>query len=226
MFSAFVRSIDQMQNIVRTALGFSPQRQLIMVAAGFVLLAGCAEEPPPRTVTEFTENPVLLEAAMVRCSQDRRATRYDAECMNAREAVKRIEAKEEAKRREEFERQSEEKRRALRRTQQAAAEARRRRAEEQRRREEEEYLAQFGVPMPSAEPEAEEQLNGNTPIAVIPEAQEDDQLADYGEALPASDGGNAPVIEQAPEPEPDVQAGDIGSIREELQRRNEDDSNN
>ena len=150
MFSAFVRSIDQMQNIVRTALDISPKRQLIMLAAGFVLLAGCAEEPPPRTVTEFTENPVLLEAAMVRCSQDRRATRYDAECMNAREAVKRIEAKEEAKRREEFERQSEEKRRALRRTQQAAAEARRRRAEEQRRREEEEYLAQFGVPMPSA----------------------------------------------------------------------------
>ena len=215
-----------MQNIFFTTSENPLKRQLVMLTAGIVLLAGCAEEPPPRTVTEFVENPVLLEAVMVRCSQDRRATRYDAECINAREAVKRIEAKEEAKRKEEFERQSEEKRRALRRTQQAAAEARRRRAEEERRREEEEYLAQFGVPMPSDEPTEEEELSGNTPLAVIPEAEEDDQLVDYGEVLPASDGGNAPVIEQAPESEPDVQAGDIGSIREELQRRNEDETNN
>lgn len=226
MFSELVCSIDQMPNYVRTTLSIPLKRQLAMLAAGVVLLGGCAEEPPPRSVTEFVENPVLLEAVMVRCSQDRRATRYDAECINAREAVKRIEAKEEAKRKEEFERQSEEKRRALRRTQQAAAEARRRRAEDQRRREEEEYLAQFGVPMPSDDPVEQEELTGNSPIAVIPEAEENDELADYGDALPASDGGNAPVIEQAPEPEPEVQAGDIGSIREELQRRNEDESNN
>lgn len=224
MFSAFVRSIDQMPNNIFSNSSNPLQRQLAMLAAGVVLLAGCAEEPPPRTVTEFVDNPVLLEAVMVRCSQDRRATRYDAECINAREAVKRIEAKEEAKRKEDFERQSEEKRRALRRTQEAAAEARRRAAEEQRRREEEEYLAQFGVPMPSEESSEEEPLSGNNPIAVIPDAQDEDQLADYGEVLPASDGGNAPAVEQGPEPEP--QAGDIGSIREELQRRNDEESNN
>lgn len=218
-----------MQNEFLTTSYFKVKGQLLGLALGGLLLVGCTEEPPPRSVNEFVDNPVLLEAAMVRCSQDRRATRYDAECINAREAVKRIEAKEEAKRREEFERQSAEKRRALRRTQEAAAEARRRAAEAQRRREEEEYLAQFGVPMPSDDPVAEEELSGNTPIAVIPESQDED-LADYGEQRPASDGGNAPIVEQAAEPESDVepepQAGDIGSIREELQRRNEDQGNN
>lgn len=226
MFSALVCAIEQMPNKTHTTTQSQVARPLAALAAGLVLLVGCTEEPPPRTVTEFVENPVLLEAVMVRCSQDRRATRYDPECINAREAVKRIEAKEEAARRVEFERQSVEKRRALRRTQEAAAAARRRAAEEQRRREEEEYLAQFGVPMPVEESEETVEMTGNTPMVVIPEPESGNDLADYGEALPASDGGNAPVVQQAPEPEPDVQAGDISSIREELQRRNDEGGSN
>ena len=77
--------------------------RLTTVLLGAALLAGCSEkEPPARTVSEFVENPILLEAAMVRCSRDRRESRYDQECINAREAVNRIEAKEEEMRREEL----------------------------------------------------------------------------------------------------------------------------
>ena len=70
------------------------------------MLAGCAKEPPPRSVNEFVENRILLEAVMVRCSQDRAKTRYDAECVNARQAVSRIQAKEEADDKAEFEARS------------------------------------------------------------------------------------------------------------------------
>src|SRR5210317_2593498 len=100
-------------------------RQLTAVFVGIGILFGCAEKaPPPRTVTEFVDNPILLEAAMVRCSRNRAETRHDAECINVREAVNIIQAKEEETRRAELEERSERKRKALRRTQQAAAEAR------------------------------------------------------------------------------------------------------
>ena len=83
-------------------------------------MAGCApEEPPARTTTEFLDNPMLLEAAMVRCQQNRSESRYDPECINAREAVSRIQAREEEDRRVELEERSARKRAALRRTQQA-----------------------------------------------------------------------------------------------------------
>ncbi len=213
----FTATLKLRANLLEIPLQMS--RYLTMLLCGATLLAGCAEEPPPRTAAEFVENPILLEAAMVRCSQDRQSTRYDQECINAREAVKRIEAKEEAARRAALEQQSEEKRRALRRTQEAAAAARRRAAEERQRREEEEYLAQFGVPMPRAEDKPDtDELSGNTPIAVIPESQGEEELADYGEVLPASDGGNAPALQT----EPDEPESDLAAIRDELQRRNED----
>ena len=128
------------------------------------MLAGCADkEPPARTVTEFVDNPILLEAAMVRCSRDRNETRYQQECINAREAVNRIEAKEEAVRRAELEARSESKRKALRRMQEAQAEARRRAEEAERLREEAEYLAQFGVLPPSEEAGSEEELPAGYP---------------------------------------------------------------
>ena len=73
-----------------------------------------------------------------------RRSRYVAECINARDAINRIEA---AAGKEfveiELEKQSERKRQALRRTQEAAAEARRRTLEAQRLREEQEYLGIF-----------------------------------------------------------------------------------
>jgi hypothetical protein len=100
--------------------------RVTILISGIALVAGCAEPPQPRSVQEFVDNPIVLEAALVRCSRNRSETRYDAECVNAREANKIIAASEEAERRAEFEAQSERKRQALRRAQEAAAEARRR----------------------------------------------------------------------------------------------------
>lgn len=159
---------------------------------------------------------------MVRCSADRAGTRYDEECINARAAVKRIQAKEEEDRRAELEARSERKRNALRRTQQAATEARRRAVEAERLRKEAEYLAQFGVLPPREDgSDADALPEGNLPIAVVPQAEVDD-IADtaYGEILSPADGGNAPVAEPAPE---DEAPGDLESIREELRRRNDED---
>ena len=45
---------------------------------GLALVAGCAEPPPPRSVQEFVDNPLVLEAALVRCSRNRSETRYEA----------------------------------------------------------------------------------------------------------------------------------------------------
>ncbi len=225
-------------------------KRLTLLLIGLGLLAGCgSSEPPPRTVTEFLDNPILLEAAMVRCNQDRTGKKYDQECINAREAVKRISAKEEEARRRELEARSEAKRRALRRTQEAQAEARRRAADAQRRREEAEYLAQFGVLPPTNDGQGDTLPEGNLPIAVIPEAQTGDAPGQaYGDALPASDGGNAPtastepapqpapvqqapapspppaeVIEETEEPADENQATDLSAVREELRRRSDDD---
>ena len=198
-------------------------RQTILLLCGLLLLGACAKEPPPRTADEFVDNPILLEAAMVRCSRNRAESKYDAECINARDAVRRIEAKEEAERRAALEESSERKRRALRRTQEAAAEARRRAAEMEKQRREAEYLAQFGELPPDAEAGAQDELVGNVPTATIPDAV-DDTVAGTGSGdttVPASDGGNAPVVEAEPEPEPEP-GSDLESIRDELRRRNEE----
>lgn len=205
-----------------------------MSLCGFAVFAGCAEEAPPRTVSEFVENPILLEAAMVRCSQDREKTKYDPECVNARQAVSRIQAKEEAEARAALEARSESKRAALRRTQAAAAEARRRAEEAQRQREEAEYLAQFGV-LPSDTETTESPLDqGNLPVAVVPEAKSaaeaevvapaetvyEDAPQSQPEAVapPPMETDNVPP----PQPEEETESTDLGSIRDELRRRNED----
>lgn len=206
-------------------------RHLTLLLCGLSLLAACGKEaPPPRSVTEFVENPIMLEAAMVRCAQDRSKSRYDAECVNARAAVDRIQAKEEAAARAALEARSERKRAALRRTQEAAKEARRRAAEAQRQREEAEYLAQFGVPPPDGTAAtAEEPLaEGNLPIAAIPEAAEtpapEDALSYDGEAdesAAVTEGSNAPLMQT----EADAAATDLESIRDELRRRGEEAAN-
>ena len=125
-------------------------KRLILLSIGMVLLTGCAKKDPPRTVTEFVDSPVLLEAAIIRCSRDRNESRFDPECVNAREAVMRVQAQEEEARRLELEARSETKRKALRRMQEAQEAARRRAEESEQLRKETEYLAQFGV-LPSAE---------------------------------------------------------------------------
>jgi membrane-bound lytic murein transglycosylase len=195
--------------------------RLTFLISGIALIAGCAKPPPPRSVQEFLDNPLMLEAALVRCSRNRSETRYDAECVNAREANKVVAAREDAERRAEFEAQSERKRQALRRTQEAAAEARRRATEAKKRREEAAYLAQFGERPPDDSQQTEQPDTGNVPIAVIPEPAAETVDDGYSEPLrtPASDASNAPIAVAEPEQEP---ARDLDEIREELKRRNED----
>lgn len=169
----------------------APILVLLLAAA-----SGC--EPPPRSVGEFMDNPILLEAAVVRCAANRRETRYDEECVNAREAVKLVDAAKARARRAELEVRSERERQRLRRARQATAEAHRLAVEEQRRREEAAYLAQFGESPPAAvtDPAVSGDLAGNVPGMVLPEA-------------------NAPAADAAP--------ADLEAIREELRRRGEQD---
>ena len=186
-----------------------------ILLCGFVLLGGCTEEPKPRSVQELLDNPIMLEATVVSCAQDRNETRYDAECMNARQAVTIIEAKEERAKRDAFEAESDRKRQALRRTQQAAAEARRRSEAAERMRKEAAYLAQFGeLPPPEDGETAVDDSALNAPVMVIPKAEEDAGPATE-ESQPPMDGGNAPVAETEP-------PSDLSAIRDELRRRNEE----
>ena len=195
---------------------------MTLFLAGFGLLAACSEEPPPRTVTEFIKQPIMLEAAMVRCQQNRSATRYDAECVNARQAAQQIEAKQTGARKAELEALSERKRQALRKTMVAVTTARERAAENERLRAEEEYLVQFGFapPMEGATFDDGREIENS----ILTENPDGSSLQPglVGEVMPASDGGNAPMSSTAPEAE--ESQTDLESVREELQRRN-DESN-
>ena len=182
-----------------------------------LLLGACEEEVPPISVTEFMENPRILEATMVRCAQNRTQSKYLAECINARDAVNRLEASEERERREALEQQSERKRQALRRTQEAAAEARRRAMAAEKRREEEEYLGLFGQApaVTEATDERPEMASGNAPIAVVNAAPEEMPAINGATDVPES-------LEQAtPEAAAETAPTDLESIREELKRRQE-----
>jgi len=162
-------------------------------------LAACGETQPPISVAEFMENPRLLEATMVQCSQNRSEMKYEAECVNAREAINRLETAEERARREDLEAQSERKRQALRRTQEAAAAARARAIEEQRRREQAEYLGLYE--QPAATDATVPDAAANAPIATVePEVETD------AESEPTTS-------------EPGAEPSDLGAIREELRRR-------
>ena len=205
-------------------------RSLTFWVGTALFVSACSEPPPPRSVQEFLDNPIVLEAALVRCGQNRVETRYDAECVNARKANRVVMAEEEAKRREAFEVQSQRKREALRRAQAAAAEARRRAEEQQRLREEAKYLAQFGEVPEQGTPNPGGTQGGNEPGAVLPEpVAEPETDGGYSEPLAPSvaDGANAPTVETEPEPEPEPepeaeQPSDLADIREELRRRNEE----
>lgn len=212
---------------VSTATARAPALVLLLAAA-----SGCDSEPPPRSVQEFVENPILLEAAVVRCAANRSETRYEAECINAREALKRVDAAKAEARRAELEAQSERKRRQLRRTQQAAAQARQLAAEEQRRREEAAYLAQFGDSPPDSAAGADVgDLSGNVPGAVLPEPPPQQPVAaepitsPFDDVAPAAAAPepNAPTAEIVPEAPASEAPTDLEAIREELRRRGEQD---
>ena len=202
-----------------------PLRTAIIVAVSCVVLA-CSKEVPPRTVSEFVDNPILLEATMVRCAQNRSQTKYDAECVNAREAANRIAAIQDQARRKELEAQSEQKRQALRRTQEAAAEARRRAAEAQRLREEAAYLGQFAAPPPSTDPASAAGQPGpagaapstNAPgVQVAPEPQ--NPASDPASNQTGNQAGNPASGTSAPET---ATPADLEAIREELKRRQDE----
>jgi hypothetical protein len=193
---------------------------MTLFLGGFGLLAACSEEPPPRSVTEFIKQPIMLEAAMVRCQQNRDATRYDAECVNARQAAHQIEAKTTGARKAELEALSERKRQALRKTMSAVSKARERARENERLRAEEEYDAQFGlVPREDGVTLDDGQLIENRTLAESPDGSEQ-QPGLVGEVVPASDGGNAPMSVTAPHTE--KSQTDLESVREELQRRSDE----
>jgi hypothetical protein len=204
------------------------------VALLFVLslLTACGKETPPHTVAEFMEDPILLEATMVRCGQDRSATRYEAECINASDAVDRIAAAKEQERRKELEAESERKRQALRRAQEAAADARRRAQEAEKRREEAAYYGEFDPLPPKDEepgedgPPAGEDESGNRAGTATPP---ENGLPENPQPVPADEGvSRMPVVTEG---EPGVSNGaeigapaatELDAVREELKRRQDE----
>lgn len=170
----------------------------VMLLASGTLLGACAEEPPPRSVQDFVDNPQFLEAAVVRCSENRAESRYDAECVNARQAASQIEAREERKRREKLETVSQQKRDALRRTQRAAAEARRRAAELEALRKEAEYLAQFGESPEAETGRSEMDIVDNVPRVVIAAPEDGTAVSESqaGKPPPGIDDSDGAVAQQ------------------------------
>lgn len=180
------------------------------------LISACDKEPPRATsVAEFKEDPILLEATMVRCAQDRTKTKYDAECVNAREAGNLLAANEREERRKELEAQSARKRQALRRTQEAAAEARRRVAAAQRQREEDEYLGIF-EPVPGDDSGSTDLAGG---VVSPPPAQRSDLVPDNQPGMTIDPDTSASAADQQAQ-----SATSIDAVREELKRR-QDSSN-
>jgi uncharacterized membrane protein len=187
--------------------------RLITVFLLASLLLACArEETPPISVGQYMDDPILLEATVVRCAHDRSATKYDAECVNAREAGNRLASDDREQRRKELEAQSARKRQALRRTQQAATEARRRAAEAQRQREADEYLGIYEV-VPNGDATARD-LNAG--VVNTQQTQRADLLP--GNQPGVSVSPNVDEVSVDPVPVPPT---DIDSVREELRRRQE-----
>ena len=182
-----------------------------LLLLGVLSLWGCSDEVPPPSVDTFMNDSVLLDATMVRCSANRAQTKYEPECVNAREAINRLARAAEADRRAVLEAQSERKRRALRRTQEAASAARRRAEEAQRAREEAEYLAQFGPAPATAEPAAAGSGTTESVPATVP--AETGVAAPAGApAAPAGDASGAAELSDGKS---------LEEIREELRRRQE-----
>ena len=185
-----------------------------------VIAAGCAEEPQPRSVSDFLDDEIGLEATLSRCNAQRSLTRNDPECKNAREANKRLATEREAELQRRFEAESQRKREAIRDRNEAIAAARRRAEEAERVRQEELYELQFqggaGNPAPTDGAESLSPAAGSNGAGSTPDA------------TAGSDVSEAPA---ADEPPPDAgsssdpETADLGSLREELERRNRESKN-
>ena len=202
-YPSFRRFVDYVPLLYDIDIAMKIVRVTIWVSA-LTFIAGCAEPPPPVSVTEFMENPRLLEATMVRCGQNRAEMKYESECVNAREAVNRLERRAERERRQQLDAQSERKRQALRQTQEAAAAARRRADEERRRREEEAYLGLFDDGGTNEPPP----VSASAPATNAPTVS-----VDVAPEPPVEE----PAVEPVSEPPPDT--SDLNAVREELRRR-------
>ena len=83
------------------------RRWLALLLALCAGIAGCVNEPPPRSFTEFMEDRFAREGTLVRCNADRTATANDLECINARRAAAALAAQGDAERQERRDAQSE-----------------------------------------------------------------------------------------------------------------------
>ncbi len=197
--------------------------------AAVPLLSACSDEQPVHSVDDLMRNEVLLEATLVRCTQNRAQMRYEPECVNVREAVKLIEVQEEKARREQLEAQSKRKREALRRTQQAVAEARRRASERERMIETGGVIVEFEETPPAEPGTVIVGSPSETPTVTPAESVEFAPAATSGTVqaveTPAADPASVgePVAEnEVPAVEP---VSDIEAVRQELGRRGDEDGN-
>lgn len=184
----------------------------------------CGKEPEPRSVLDFLDDPIGLEGTLSRCNANRSLTRLEPECINAREAAKRIASVEEQERQRRLESQSNRKLEAARRRNEAR-DARLRRAEEEAERVEAlRYEQQFE--------DARNEASGVTdaPLATdagdpgqaravepAPAPEEIDNLPESGDQVPATVVTDPPETTMPQEPE----VKDLSDLREELQRRNQ-----
>lgn len=181
------------------------------------LLAACSEEPRPPTAMEFVENPVLLDATIVRCVENRDELRYEAECINARDAVDLIAVKAEKARRAELEAESERKREALRASQEVADEAKRRALEEERRLQEAEFLGLVvTVPAGTADPSQSMTPEGTIQEGAMPDAATAVTPGEADAAVSSSE-----RIIAAPTDEAQPAKTDLEEVREKLEQRQE-----
>lgn len=186
------------------------------------------------------EDPILLDATMVRCVANRDSVSYDPECVNAREAVERLAAAEKEARRAALEAESERKREALRRAREAADEARRRAEALANERAQAEYLGLVPATAPAAGeagpapgggvavvtagdvPDASAEAQGKATMAAPGQPSDGPapgQPSDGTVAPPpaAAAGDATPDGEPAPETAPVTT--DLGEIRKALEER-------
>lgn len=213
--------------------GIMAKKALMVALVTSFGLAGCSKAPPARTVTEFLDDPIGLEATLARCNEQRGKSRDEPECINAREANNRLAAAEQRDLKRNLELESQRKLDAVRRRNEATAEAGRMAEEAARRREELRYEQQFeDVPVESSAGDGLSSVDesGAAPADLpsasresAPQTPADDVIVSDPQSVPLE----APATESIEVLEPEADAPtDLNSLREELNRRNQTESDN